>query len=143
MPITTVREAAWHWLDGKINVEYRWGGNELKDGGFDCSGLTNGVRRKFGLVDRDMTAAEMADDMPAVSIENLREGDFLFWRSKATGKVVHVEAVWAIFNGKIYSVGASGGGPWVTTADDALRNGAYVQVHEATGWAFARNPYGD
>jgi hypothetical protein len=141
--IKTTREAAWHWLDGKQNVPYKWAGNELKDGGYDCSGLYNGALRKFGITDRDHTAADLAEMFPDVPKADIRPADALFWRSKATGKVVHVEAVWAIFGGKVYSIGASGGGPWVTTRSDADRNGAYVQVREAIGWTFARNPFKD
>ena len=140
--IKTPREAAWKWVDGRVDAKYRWGGNEIKDGGYDCSGLVNGALRVFGVTFADHTAAQLADMFPNVKKENLRYGDLLFWRN-SNGKVVHVEMVWAIFENKMYSIGASGGGPWVTTLSDAERANAYVKIHIPAGWAFARNPYGD
>ena len=144
MHIKTPREAAWTWINTKVDSPYKWGGNEVKDGGFDCSGITNGALRKFGLTFADHTAAGMAEMFPSVRKENLRPGDLLFWYSKTgSGKVVHVEMVWAIFEGEIYSIGASGGGSWTTTLDAAQRKDARVKIHKAAGWDFARNPYGD
>jgi len=144
MDIKGPREAAWQWVTGRVDTPYRWAGNEIKDGGYDCSGLTNGALRVFGITFADHTAAELADMFPQVRKQNLRYGDLIFWKSKATGKITHVEMVWAIFNGKLYSIGASGGGPWVTNLTAAERANAFVKIHEApAGWAFAVNPYGD
>ena len=144
MDIKGPREAAWQWVNARVDAPYRWGGNEIKDGGFDCSGLTNGALRVFGITFADHTAAHLAEMFPTIRKQNLRYGDLLFWKSKTTGKISHVEMVWAIFNGNVYSIGASGGGPWVMTLSDAERNNAYVKIRKApTGWAFAVNPYGD
>ena len=142
MYIKTPREAAWAWINTKVDSPYKWGGNEIKDGGFDCSGITNGALRKFGITFADHTAATLATMFPSVRKENLRPGDLLFWENK-DGRVVHIEMVWAIFEGKIYSIGASGGGPWTTTLNAAQRADARVKIRERTCWAFARNPFGD
>ena len=142
--IKTPREAAWTWINTKVDSPYKWGGNEIKDGGFDCSGITNGALRKFDLTFDDHTAADLADMFPEARLPHLRPGDLLFWKSKTgSGRVVHVEMVWAIFEGQIYSIGASGGGPDTTTLSAAQRADARVKIHKAYGWAFARNPYGD
>lgn len=142
MVIKTPREAVWQWVNARVDTPYRWGGNEIKDGGFDCSGLPNGGLVVFGITFADHTAAQLADMFPSVQKENLRPGDLLFWRN-SVGKVVHVEMVWAQFEGKLYSIGASGGGPWVMTLTAAERSNAYVKIHIPAGWSFARNPYGD
>ncbi len=142
MHIKTPREAAWHWVFAQVNQDYKWGGNEVKDGGFDCSGLTNGALRKFGLTFADHTAADLAGMFPSIRRENLRYGDLLFWENK-NGRVVHVEMVWAIFEGKVYTIGASGGGPWTTTVDAAKRADARVKIRERDDWTFSRNPFGD
>jgi len=142
--IETDREAALFWWNGKVDQPYRWAGNEIKDGGYDCSGLANGPLRMLGITTKDMTAADLARKFPAVSLENLRPGDLMFWENES-GKIVHVEAVWYINKaGRIFSIGASGGGPWVTTLTAAQRSNAYVKRHKVPiGWVFARNPFGD
>lgn len=142
--VNTKRDAAWHWYLAKVDTPYKWGGNEIRDGGFDCSGLTNGAARKFGVTDRDYRAADLAEMFPKIGTLDLRPGDWLFWKSKTTGAIVHVEAVYAILDGKVYSIGASGGGPWITTLSAAQRADARVKIDvTSTDWAFAVNPWGD
>lgn len=137
----TTREAALQWVSLKLDTPYRWGGNEVKDGGFDCSGLQNGALRKFGITHRDHTAADLAEMFPEVDEEDIQPGDLVFWQSGT--KIVHVEMVWFIqpVTGKVYTIGASSGGPWVTTLSAAERADARVKIHERSGWVKAVNPY--
>jgi cell wall-associated NlpC family hydrolase len=138
------REAFLLWLSVKVDTPYRWGGNEVKDGGFDCSGLTNGGLRKLGITHQDLRATDLAHKFPRVELQDLEPGDLLFWKND-NGSVVHVEAVWYINKeGTIYSIGARGGGPWTTTLTAAQRKDARVKVRKAPiGWAWAVNPFGD
>lgn len=138
------REAALFWWNGKVDQPYRWAGNETKDGGYDCSGLMNGALRVLGITDKDLTAADLAQMFPAKPNDSIQPGDLVFWKSKTSDRIVHVEAVWYVQkDGTVLTIGASGGGPWVTTPTAAQKSNAYVKRHKAVGWVFARNPFGD
>ena len=94
--------------------------------------------------DRDLTAADLAIRFPTVKPDDIIPGDLLFWRSKTgSGKVVHVEMVWGVIEGAVFTVGASGGGPWIITITDAMRADARVKIERRETWDFARNPFGD
>lgn len=147
--IESDREAVLRWLTAKIDTPYRWAGNEVKDGGFDCSGLANGALRKFGITSQDMTADALSRRFPVVELENIQPGDLLFWESRDTEalarRIVHVEVVWYIqASGRVYTIGASGGGPWTTTLSAAEKADARVKVHRApVGWKRAVDPFGE
>ncbi len=140
--IETKRDAALHWYLGKLDQPYVWSGNEVADGGMDCSGLANGGLRKFEITDRDLRARDLARIFPEVQFHDLRPGDFLFWPSRDGSYIAHVEIVYAKFDDLIWTIGASGGGPDVTTPEEARRRDARVKIRRAPdGWVKAVNPF--
>jgi len=138
----TTREASLHWWLGKLDQDYIWAGNEVADGGFDCSGLINGALRKFGVTSSDLRARDLAARFPVVAPNDLQPGDLLFWLRGGT--INHVEAVYAILDDTVYTIGASGGGSSTTTEAAAKARDARVKVKVAEdNWVKAVNPFGD
>ena len=138
--VETKRDAALHWWLGKLDQPYIWAGNEVADGGFDCSGLINGALRKFEITDRDLRARDLAQMFPEVAPNDVQAGDLLFWMRGAT--IGHVEAVYAVFAGKIWTIGAAGGGSSTKTPEAAKARDARVKVHRAAdNWVKAVNPF--
>lgn len=128
-------------LYAQLGKPYRWGGDDPMLG-FDCSGLVNEGAQSVGLLGRkeDRTAAvwyEQAKPLPVG--EKPKVGDLLFWKDE-TGKVYHVEAVYAVLeDGGLVTIGASGGGSKTTTAQDAVEQNAYVKLRPARdGWTARR-----
>ena len=79
-------------------------------------------------------------------VTTLRRGDWVFWnRKRADGSayIGHVEMVWAVIDGQVFTIGAAGGGSGTTTVAAAAQQNAYVQIHPLTpGWARAVDPWG-
>lgn len=140
--IETKREAALYWWLSKNNEPYIWGGNEIADGGLDCSGLANGALRKFGITNEDLRARDLASRFPERLPNDIKPGDLLFWvRGAAIG---HVEIVYAILDGVIYTIGASGGDSTTRTIADAQARDARVKIRQAPdNWVKAVNPFPD
>lgn len=100
---------------------YKWGGNDLV-GGIDCSGF---VKEIFSALDVNLprTAAEQATvGKPITRLENLKQGDRLyFWDSKR-GKVGHT----GIYLGDGFFVHSSSTRGGVAT--DNLRNPKWMRI---------------
>lgn len=121
------RELFIHILDKYIGTPYRWGGDDPS--GFDCSGLICEGLQSVGVIGRkeDLTAQMLYNRSKSVSINLIGQGDLVFYKDKL-GKVIHVEAVYNVFTGAIWTIGASGGDSKTTTLESALTKNAFVKV---------------
>lgn len=109
-----------------LGVYYQWGGNypEGSSYGLDCSHFTYQVFKKFGLMNSYMVSADQANYVTRISRSELQPGDLVFYKSKSSGKVVHV----AIYIGNDQVIGANGGDSSVTTIDIAKKKDAKVKI---------------
>lgn len=83
-----------------IGNPYVYGGTSLTNG-TDCSGFTQGVYRHFG-ISISRTSREQATNGVAVSLDNVKPGDLIFYKNGSTighvalyigdGKVVHASS---------------------------------------------------
>ncbi len=102
-----------------LGVRYRWGGTDAK--GFDCSGYTQFVMDKVGLV-LNRTAMTQLQDGVIIAKEDLQCGDMVFFsNTSGRGFASHVGIY--IGNGQIIHSGASTG---VTISD---LNSTYYSEH--------------
>lgn len=123
----TKRELFIEIVKGHIGTPYQWGGDDPT--GLDCSGLINIAAQVVGVLGQkeDRTAEGWYQHSTQAGIE---PGNLIFYKN-ATGKVFHVEMLFAIVDGIVYSIGASGGGSSIHTLADAVAKNAFVKVHEA------------
>ena len=107
-------------------IYYEWGGNypEGSSYGLDCSHFTYQVFKKFGLMDYYMVSADQANFVKKISRSELKPGDLIFYKSKSSGKVVHV----TIYLGNDQVIGANSGDSSVTTIDIAKKKNAKVKI---------------
>lgn len=141
MTPTTKRDLALLLAERQLNEPYIWGGDDPLRG-FDCSGLMNEVLKAAGVLPRegDWTAEQLAGKFPRVNEAALKPGCLLFW-NRGT-KIGHVEMVYAIIGGTIFTIGASGGGYTTTSPEEAAKQNAFVKVRPAvTNWATAVDPF--
>lgn len=130
-----VLDVAWrNW--GKF---YTWGGDDPS--AFDCSGLVIECLKSVGVLSRggDWTAAQLWKMFSENQVVIPDSGDLVFWEN-SNHKVVHVEIV---LNREL-SLGASGGGSFVRTVDDAIKYNAFVKIRPITSRTGVRgyvNPY--
>lgn len=124
-----------------LNRPYRWGGDNPMQG-FDCSGLIIEILKSCGLFPRgtDDTAEGLRKRYPAVSLATLAPGDLVFWPDVlgSNAKARHVEMVYTVIEGKVFTIGASGGGSKTVDLAAAIGNDAYVKVRpmsEGARWA--------
>lgn len=87
-----------------VGNPYRYGGNSLTNG-IDCSGFTQQIMAKFGY-SISRTSSAQASDGVAVSTDNLRAGDLIFYGSG--GGINHV----ALYIGGGQVVHASNSAPY-------------------------------
>jgi cell wall-associated NlpC family hydrolase len=118
---------------------YTWGGDDPSS--FDCSGLVIECLKSVGVLARggDWTAAQLWKMFSENQVVIPDSGDLVFWEN-SNHKVVHVEIV---LNREL-SLGASGGGSFVRTVDDAIKYNAFVKIRPITSRAGVRgyvNPY--
>jgi hypothetical protein len=129
----TRREIALFVAESNLGRWYSWGGDDPNQG-FDCSGLMIEVLSAAGVFPRgdDTTAAGLRQRYQRVS--QPRPGDLLFWGEPPT----HVEMVWVIVDGTVFTIGASGGGSRTRTREDAIRDNAFIKIRPArAGWTAA------
>ncbi len=107
-------------------VYYQWGGNypEGSSYGLDCSHFTYQVFKKFGLMKSYMVSADQANYVTKIKRSELKPGDLVFYKSKSSGKVVHV----AIYIGNGQIIGANGGDSSVTSIAIAKKKNAKVKI---------------
>lgn len=85
-----------------IGTPYSWGGNTPS--GFDCSGFTQYVYKNAMGIDIPRISRDQASAGRAVSMNNLQEGDLLYFDTMGRGSVSHV----GIYVGNGQFVHASG-----------------------------------
>ncbi|MBN4071216.1 C40 family peptidase [Crocinitomix catalasitica] len=85
-----------------IGVKYVWAGSD--DKGFDCSGYTNYVYKKFGII-LPRTANGQKEKSKKVKIRDARKGDLVFF--SPTLKITHVGLVVSDIGGELTMVHAS------------------------------------
>jgi hypothetical protein len=123
--LETALKIAWE-LHG---LPYRWGGDDPL-GGFDCSGFVIEILKSVGRLPRqgDWTA-----DGLYLRFNNFdclqKTGALAFWKNDVgirpiLGKMVHVE----FCIDENLTIGASGGGRRVKSANDAIAQNAYIKV---------------
>jgi len=115
--------AAIRYIEHFIGTWYKWGGDDPK--GFDCSGLACEFLKFGGQIDRGgehpYNAQMLYNKFPKVDIP--KPGCLAFWSDNAGVKIVHVE----IAINDEQTIGASGGGSKTLTAEDAMRNNAFIK----------------
>ena len=104
---------------------YTWGGDDPSS--FDCSGLAIEFCKSFGGLPRggDWTAHALAHMFNKIDPEEKEDaaGNLVFWWGSSNTRIGHVE----ICVGNGIALGASGGGPWVKTIEDAIASNAFVK----------------
>jgi cell wall-associated NlpC family hydrolase len=103
---------------------YKWGGDD--PAGFDCSGLVIECLKSIGILPRqgDWTAQDLWYRFP-ISPANPKPGDLVFYNNaKTVKKIIHVEIC---LNDEL-SIGASGGGKFIKTEQDAKKYNAFIKV---------------
>lgn len=89
-----------------IGVPYRTGGNTKR--GIDCSGLVLQLYKKVYNIGLPRTTDGQLDESAKVSQRNLREGDLVFFTSRASGKKVAHVGIY-LKNGKFVHASSSNG----------------------------------
>jgi cell wall-associated NlpC family hydrolase len=120
---------------------YLWGGDDPM-AGFDCSGFTLEVLWSVGAYLGGDTTADglMRYGFLEVEVENVSPGCLLFWGDE---RATHVEMVYAVTtDGRVFTIGASGGGSRTQSTADAIAQNAYIKVRPMRSGAIAaRDPF--
>lgn len=120
----TEREIALRVAWAYLGRPYIWGGDDPQ--GFDCSGYMIECLRSAGVFPRkqDTTADGLFRLYERIEEEEIQPGDLVFW--KGENRMVHVGMV---IEGRRHYLGAEGGGSSTTSAAEAWRRNAYIQVN--------------
>lgn len=123
---STIRNQIVDYAKTFLGIYYQWGGNYPQGSsyGLDCSHFTYQVLKKYGLMNSYMVSADQANYVTKISRSELKPGDLIFYKSKSSGKVVHV----AIYIGNDQVIGANGGDSSVTTIATAKKKNAKVKI---------------
>lgn len=148
MEPTSFRELALDVWRAQLGKPYRWGGDDPL-AGFDCSGLVIEGLKAAGVLPRegDWSAAELYEtalrDFPRLNdVRSIPAGSLLFWNRGTPPTIGHVEIVWAVIGGKVFTLGASGGGSAETDLAHAIADNAYVKVRPAVlPWLHCVDPF--
>lgn len=117
---------------GFLGVRYRYGGESPR--GFDCSGFTSYIYKKYG-IDINRTAADQARQGTYVPKNKLRAGDLVFFDTNG-GKTKRVNhAGLYIGNGKFIHASSSRKGAQVKIS--SLNEGYYRRAY-VTGRSFVK-----
>jgi hypothetical protein len=113
---------------------YKWGGDDPS--GLDCSGFMIEILQSVGILPHksDTTAHGL---MKRFALNEVREdeaesGCLVFFLRKTDHKAVHVEMVVGRDGDKIFCMGASGGDSDTKTAEDAIKDNAFIKVRPVT-----------
>lgn len=98
----TVIDWAKQWVD---KASYKWGGESLKEGGFDCSGLVWAAFKQAGVTLPRVSMAQ-ARRGRRVSIDSLQPGDLVAWDHNRDTGADHI-AIY-IGNGQIIEAARTG-----------------------------------
>lgn len=93
--------AAVNWAVNKTNesgTSYVWGGNGPK--GYDCSGFTVAAFAQSGKSLPRTSSAQYGAAKQYVSLDNIQQGDLVFWSNNGSGSGVYHVAIY-IGNGQI------------------------------------------
>lgn len=114
-----------------LGTPYRWGGDDPS--GLDCSGLVVELLQAVGLMARgtDATADMLYRKFPVVAAGDVAPGCLVYFGKPE--RVTHVELVFAAIEGRVFTIGASGGGSKTLTAQDAWSQNAYVKIRPVGG----------
>lgn len=105
-----------------IGIPYRWGGNSPLTG-LDCSGLVLELLKGLGIALPDMAASDIHKWCLTQKFKNEQFlGSLLFFGKN--GNISHV----AMALSHDIMIEAGGGGPTVTSQDEAVRQNAYVRI---------------
>ena len=148
MEATSFREIALFVWERQLNEPYRWGGDDPL-AGFDCSGLVIEGLKAAGILPRegDWSAEQLANGVfreyaRLADVRSFTRGSLLFWNRGAPARIGHVEIVWAVVGGKVFTIGASGGGSAETSLERAIEENAYVKIRPAVlGWVACVDPF--
>jgi hypothetical protein len=148
MEPTSFREIAQLVWERQLNQPYRWGGDDPLVG-FDCSGLVIEGLKAAGILPRegDWSAEQLAngvfkDYARLVDVRSFTPGSLLFWNRGAPPKIGHVEIVYAVVGGKVFTIGASGGSSAEIDLAHAVADNAYVKIRPAVlGWVTCLDPF--
>lgn len=135
--IEIVLELAMKW----VGKPYTWGGDDPMES-FDCSGFMIELYKSVGKLPRggDWTADGLMNFGWPTLLDVYRPGVLAFWG--ITGRATHVEMIFAVNDGVILTVGATGGGRKVKTLDDAIKANAYIKIRPLRGGVIGlRDPF--
>ena len=113
-----------HLMFPLVGTPYRWGGDDAV-GGFDCSGLMIELLKSVGVLPQgfDATSQGLRQHFPAVSPQDAKFGDLVFFGTSAGG-ATHV----GLYLGSGLMLEAGGGDATTTTLERAATQNAFVRV---------------
>lgn len=123
-----------------LGTPYKWGGNNVLQGGLDCSGFVCELLRTEGIVKdgEDYPAQGLYDKF--LSTPAPKAGDLVFFGASSQ-QITHV----GFMLNELQMVEAGGGGSAVTNLDVAARLGAMIRIRpfnkRADVIGFRRPPY--
>ena len=117
---------------GFLGVQYRYGGESPR--GFDCSGFTNYVYKKYG-IDINRTAADQAKQGTYVPKTKLKPGDLVFFDTNGGKNKQINHAGMYIGNGKFIHASSSRTGAQVRIS--SLNESFYAKAY-VTGKSFVK-----
>jgi peptidoglycan DL-endopeptidase CwlO len=105
-----------------VGLPYFWGGNNPLTG-MDCSGLAIEILKAFGFELSDMSAQEIyVWCLGQKHLKEIKPGSLVFFGRGGVIKHVGIAINHALM------IEAGGGGPTITTQDEAARHSAFVRV---------------
>jgi hypothetical protein len=137
----TPRDLSLYVWERELGEPYLWAGsNPLA--GFDCSGLVIEGLKAAGRLPRDgdWNAATLAQKFPLVT--TFQPGNLVFYNRGTPPAIGHVEIVYAVISGLVFTIAASGGGSGTIDRAAAIASDAYVKIRPIVpGWVRMVNPF--
>ena len=131
LKVATLRNRLILYSRGFLGTRYVYGGSA--PGGFDCSGFTSYVYKKFG-IKIERTASAQAKQGKYVAKSNLRPGDLVFFKTDSSAKPVTHAGIY-IGNGKF--IHASSGKSKKKVTISSLSESFYSKTY-VTGRTFMK-----